>query len=130
MRHWARATTAAGSRAYLYYFTHTPPHPRANELRAFHAGEIPYVFNVVPSSDPREAGFRYTDRDLRLAETMSSYWVNFITTGDPNGNGLPVWPTYDSTSEPFLELAEPIKVGHHLLKRELDFLERALARRP
>ena len=25
---------------------------------------------------------------------MSSYWVNFITKGDPNGNGLPNWPEY------------------------------------
>jgi carboxylesterase type B len=25
---------------------------------------------------------------------MSSYWVNFITKGDPNGNGLPRWSEY------------------------------------
>jgi para-nitrobenzyl esterase len=130
MRHWARATTAAGSRAYLYYFTHTPPHPRARELKAFHASEIPYVFNVVPSSDPREAGFAYTDVDRRLADTISSYWVNFITTGDPNGKDLPHWPVYNLESEPYLELGTPIKAGRHLLKRELDFLERALTRRP
>jgi para-nitrobenzyl esterase len=79
MRAWARMTTAAGSDAYLYYFTHTPPHPRAAELKAFHASEIPYVFNVVPSSDPREAGYAYADADRMLADRMPSYWVNFIT---------------------------------------------------
>ena len=46
MRHWARASVAAGSRAWLYYFSHVPPSPRAGELQAFHAGEIPYVFKV------------------------------------------------------------------------------------
>jgi para-nitrobenzyl esterase len=130
MRQWARATTAAGQKAYLYYFTHTPPHPRARELKAFHASEIPYVFNVVPSSDPREAGFVYTEADRRLADAMSDYWVNLITNGDPNGTGLLEWPAYDVEREAFLELSPTLRVGHQLLKRELDFLERALARRP
>lgn len=130
MRHWARATTAAGQKAYLYYFTHTPPHPRAGDLKAFHASEIPYVFNVVPSSDPREAGFAYTDTDRRLADAMSNYWVNFIATGDPNGRGLPKWEPYALDSEPYLEFGSSIRPMHHLLKRELDFLETAFNRRP
>jgi len=130
MRTWARMTTAAGSRAFLYYFTHTPPHPRAAQLNAFHASDIPYGFNVVPSADPREAGYAYTDRDRTLADAMSSYWVNFITTGDPNGTGLPEWPAYSLATEPYLELGATIRAGHHLLERELDFLERALRRTP
>jgi len=124
MRSWARATVDAGSKAYLYYFTHVPPSPRARELKAFHAGELPYVFNVVPSKDPREAGFAYTDVNTRLADAMSSYWVNFATTGDPNGPGLPQWPVYNRNDEPYLEFGDTITVGHHLLKRELDYQER------
>jgi len=27
---------------------------------------------------------------------MSSYWVNFATTGDPNGRNLPSWPAFDA----------------------------------
>jgi carboxylesterase type B len=50
---------------------------------------IPYVFNVVPSKDPRESGFTHTDIDYRLADAMSSFWVNFVSTGDPNGRELP-----------------------------------------
>ena len=130
MRNWARATTAAGSRAYLYYFTHHPPSPRSAEMRAFHAGEIPYVFDVVPSKDPREQGFAYTDVDRKLADTMSSYWVNFVTTGDPNGRGLPKWEPYDPANEPYLEFGASVRSGRHLLKSRLDFLEKALARRP
>jgi len=116
-----QAQYPAGS---LYYFRHVPPSPRAKELKAFHAGEIPYVFNVVPSQDRREAGFTCTAVDTRLADAMSSYWVNFVETGDPNGPGLPAWPVYNRNDEPYLEFGDTIAVGHHLLKRELDFQER------
>jgi para-nitrobenzyl esterase len=130
MRTWARLTSAAGSRAYLYSFSHVPPHPRAAELKAFHASEIPYVFDVVPSKDPREAGFAYTDIDRQLADAMSTYWVNFVKTGNPNGPALPLWEPYDADREPFLEFADTPRAGQHLLKAQLDFLEHSQARTP
>jgi carboxylesterase type B len=97
-------------------------------LQAFHAAEIPYVFNVVPSTDPREAGFAYTATDRQLAGAMSQYWMNFVATGDPNGKGLPRWPAYQPDTEPYLEFGSTIRTGQHLLKTELDFQEKALAR--
>jgi len=32
--------------------------------------------------------------DRRVADQMSSYWVNFARSGDPNGSGLPDWTPY------------------------------------
>jgi para-nitrobenzyl esterase len=29
--------------------------------------------------------------DLKVADQMSSYWVNFARTGNPNGEGVPTW---------------------------------------
>jgi len=127
MRTWARTTAAAGSNAYLYWFSHAPPHPNRRRLRAFHAGELPYVFDVLDAGDPREAGFDYTDVDRRLADRMSRYWVNFAATGDPNGDGLPTWTPYDEETEPYLDLGDPIVGRHHLLKPQLDWLERVYA---
>jgi para-nitrobenzyl esterase len=128
MRSWARFTAAAGAKAFLYSFSHVPPHPRRAELKAFHASEIPYVFDVVPSRDPREAGFAYTDVDRRLAASMSTAWVNFVKTGDPNGPGLPAWKPYDEDNEPYMDFGDVPRPGNHLLKRQLDFLERFQAR--
>ena len=60
-----------------------------------------------------------------LADAMSTYWVNFITTGDPNGHGLPTWRAVRrSRPSRISSWRARSAVGNHLLKRELDFLER------
>jgi len=123
MRTWARLATAAGARAYLYLFSHVPPSPRRDELGAFHASEIPYVFDVLTAGDPREAGFAYERVDHDLADAMSSYWVNFVKTGNPNGNQMLEWPAYNINTEPYMSFGNELTVGQHLFKQELDFQE-------
>jgi para-nitrobenzyl esterase len=120
MRTWARMVTAAGERAYLYQFTHVPPGPDAAIRRAYHASEIQYVFGNL-----RNPAFAFTDADRALSDAMSSYWVNFATTGNPNGKGLPNWAAYDAGNEPYVELGTPIQARRQLLKVQLDFLDQA-----
>jgi len=89
MRQWAAAQAKAGKKAYTYFFTHIPtinggPSPQG----ATHTSEISYAFN-----NPKgQANQTWNDVDTKLADQMSSYWVNFISKGDPNGNGLAKWP--------------------------------------
>jgi para-nitrobenzyl esterase len=123
MRTWARAVTAGGQKAFLYQFTHVPPGPEAKWRGAYHASEIQYVFGNL-----RHPLFNFTDADRKLSAAMSDYWINFATSGDPNGKGLPSWSAYDTQAEPYLELGDPIQAKHHLLKAQLDFLEQARQR--
>ena len=72
-------------------FTHEPPHEAGvPNLRATHAAEMVYVFNnlhalrMIPDrSSPKLA--MESARDREVADQMSSCWVNFARTGDPNG---------------------------------------------
>jgi para-nitrobenzyl esterase len=91
MRQWAVAQAKAGKKAYTYFFTHIPTlNGKPSPQGATHTAEISYAFN-----NPKgQANQTWNDVDTKLADQMSTYWVNFITKGDPNGNGLPRWPEY------------------------------------
>lgn len=62
--------------------------------------EIAYVFGTFPWP------FSWDDADHKLSDMISSYWVNFATTGNPNGEGLPRWPAYSAQSDQALELGD------------------------
>jgi carboxylesterase type B len=42
--------------------------------------------------------------DHEAADTYSSYWANFIATGNPNGSALPYWPTAGEAVPVFMEI--------------------------
>jgi para-nitrobenzyl esterase len=118
MRTWARLQSKTGRQpAYLYYFTRVPPGPFSQRLGAFHAAEIAYVFGNFPWPFP------WDETDHQLADAITSYWVNFATTGNPNGEALPQWPVYTAQSDQVLELGDTIKVRSEPNKAGLDFFD-------
>jgi len=97
---WAWATqqsTHGRSKAFVYYFDHrTPQSPHGSG----HAAEIPYVFRTLGKfTGPAALVGQPRPEDRAMSDLMSSYWVNFAKTGDPNGPGLPVWPAFTESSQ-------------------------------
>lgn len=108
---------------YLYYFDRAIPWPEHPEFGAFHTGEVPYVFDTLHLLDrPWEA----TDR--ALAETVSTYWVNFAAAGDPNGAGVPAWPAYDAASQQIMRLGDPVEARVIPAQEKAAFFEAYLER--
>jgi para-nitrobenzyl esterase len=54
---------------------------------------------------------------------MNDYWVNFVKTGNPNGEGMPEWGVYDKSSGIIMEIGDKPQSQPGLHKGEFDFLE-------
>jgi para-nitrobenzyl esterase len=90
---------------YAYLFGHVEPGPLAAQWKAFHSSEIPYVFNTLDASPERP----FTAEDHQVALTVSSYWLNFVKAGDPNGTDakgarLAKWPMFSTENPTILRI--------------------------
>jgi para-nitrobenzyl esterase len=72
---------------------------------AFHAAEIVYVLDNLQASP-----WRVTPDDEGAAAIASGYWLNFVKSGDPNGPGLPDWPSYRREDDPLMVLDAAARV--------------------
>jgi len=86
-------------------------------LRAFHALEIAYVFGTFVWPFPWE------DTDKKISDAMTSYWVNFAASGNPNGASLTKWPSYSAKDDQVLEFGDEIAVHSGVNKTGLDFFD-------
>ena len=127
MRTWARMMKTVSSPAYLYFFSRVPPAADASRYGAYHTAEIPYVFDNFGVSGSPHANRDYDTTDRRLSSALAAYWVNFATSGDPNGEGLPVWPVFDQVDDRLLEIGDAIHVSRGVRKTRLDFFDRVYA---
>jgi para-nitrobenzyl esterase len=103
--------TAHAERAptYLYRFSIASPAALESVGGAVHSSDIAYAFGTT--SDAR-------------AETIGDYLVAFATTGDPNHDGAPEWPTADGGALLGLTVDGPVAVAVDPWRRRLDAVRR------
>ena len=116
---WIEAHRKTGeSPVYRYHFelaaTPSKYHPGTF---AFHSDEIEYVFGTLDT----RPGAVWRPEDRLLSQQMMSYWTNFAKTGDPNGPGLPAWPTYDK-DDSLIHLDRAITSGPDTMRPRYEFL--------
>jgi para-nitrobenzyl esterase len=111
---WIEAQKKTGRAAiFRFRFDRCPLTPQgwfgersSRDAGAFHAGEILYVFDNLHAFP-----WLIEDADRDLAKLASSYWVNFVASGDPNGAGLPHWPSYRDAGARVMMLDTPPRAG-------------------
>jgi para-nitrobenzyl esterase len=114
---WARMQTEKGQKdAYLYYFTRVPP--GEPNFGAFHSAEFSYALHTL-----RNWNRPFEQADCDLEKTMSDYWVNFVKTGNPNGEGLPEWPIFDPENPLVIELGSEVKTRAMPYWEQMKFME-------
>ncbi len=68
---------------------------------AYHSAELWYVFGTL-----NRCWRHFDGRHYDLSYAMIKYWTNFAKTGNPNGDGLPVWDPVTKESETRLYMSE------------------------
>ena len=133
---------------YRYYYAHPRPEMRDNELEAalaggvikkdknisktpipkgaVHSAEIEYAMGNLASNK----NYAWTDDDYKVSDTMMNFFANFIKTGNPNGDKLPVWPSAKNEENPAIMV---IDVNSKSIKAENDarylFLEKEYSKK-
>jgi para-nitrobenzyl esterase len=104
--------------SYLYHFSHVPPDkPNFPNYGAFHTSEVPYSLHTL-----KKWQRAWQQTDWNLENVISSYWVNFAKTGNPNGAGLPEWKSYQKETGIIMELGDKVQMQPAFFKKELDIL--------
>src|SRR6266446_1570831 len=102
----SRKAALVSAPAYSYIYSWRTP-VLDNRPGSFHAAEIAFTFDNAEICDHYSGG---TTEALLLSKQISTAWVNFARTGNPNHNGLPHWPAYTSEQRATMYFDTPCAV--------------------
>jgi para-nitrobenzyl esterase len=89
---------------------------------SFHACEIAFTFDNAEICDHYSGG---TPEAFVLSKQISTAWVNFARTGNPNHDGLPHWPTYTTENRATMYFDSPCEVRNNPEREGLRLMEQS-----
>jgi para-nitrobenzyl esterase len=101
-----RKAALGSAPAYSYIYSWRTP-VLDNRPGSFHACEIAFTFDNAGICDHYSGG---TPEAFVLSKQISTAWVNFARTGNPNHDGLPHWPTYTAEHRATMYFNTPCEV--------------------
>ncbi|MCR5179906.1 MAG: carboxylesterase family protein [Bacteroidaceae bacterium] len=115
----AAKSAQGGAPAYLYLFTWKP---ESNALGASHGMELPFMLHNVSLQREMTGA---SPAAYAFEKKISSIWLAFIKTGNPNVEGVPTWQPYnEETGVTMILDNECYPVQHH--DRELMQMSRSI----
>jgi len=99
--------SAAGRATYQYEFDH----PQPGKQFTVHASELSFLFGVWPK------GVQLAAIDEKISDQMQRYWANFARTGNPNAEGLPLWPPFTKMEQSYMAFTSDGAVARQGLRR-------------
>jgi para-nitrobenzyl esterase len=110
------ALNAAPAYAYIYSWRTPVLNDRPG---SFHASEISFVFDNAEICDHYSAG---DPSAFVLSKQMSTAWVSFARTGNPNHAGLPNWPAYTADGRATMYFDAPCAAHNDPEKKGLEII--------
>jgi para-nitrobenzyl esterase len=123
-----RKQAALGLPSYLYLWDHGYPAAEAAKLHAFHASELPYVFDTFDGTPPLWPKNAHSPEEDALTRAMGDYWTSFARTGRPQAKNAPDWPAY-APGASYMHFAKTPTPARDLMPGMYDLNETVMCRR-
>jgi para-nitrobenzyl esterase len=101
-----RKAALGAAPAYSYIYSWRTP-VLDDRPGTFHCAELPFVFDNAELCDHASAG---NPDAFVLSKLMSTAWVSFARTGNPNHSGMPHWPAYTAGTRASMFFGAPCEV--------------------